>query len=448
MLFKKCNMINENDYETFKECDVLVVGGGSAGISAAYTSAKKGMKTILVEKNSFLGGAAVAGLSGTICGLYYASTTNLEPKLLTSGVIDDFVKLMNEAGGLKGPLKYGKTYTQVINPFLFKKISEEMLLGQNCEILFQSMVIGVYVEDEAFKGVLIHTKSGDAIIQAKRIIDATGDADLISLANFKTRFGDRGIVQNPTMIFRAGNVYKPHFLKAMEGNTIAPEWISKKIKETHITSEYNLPREHIWLFDTPMYNEVLCNCTRISRGEFDLLNILNPIDRTYAEINGRQQVVEYLSFLKEYMPGFEDAYLIDTGSEVGIRQTNSINGIKRLTNTDVMYGVKTEDGVVKCAWPIELHLEGNSKLIWLLDDYYTIPFGCLVPEKGENIIVAGRNLDAEHEALASARVIAQCFGYGQAAATAAVMSIELGVKIRALNPIKVVNQLKEDGVIL
>lgn len=121
---------------------------------------------------------------------------------------------------------------------------------------------------------------------------------------------------------------------------------------------------------------------------------------------------------------------MDTGVEVGIRQTRSVVGTEMLTNEDVLSCRKRDDGICRVPWPIELHNGEKPKLHWLLDDYYDVPFGTLIPETGENIIVAGRCLSAEHEALASARVTAQCFEYGHAAAVAVLHSLDTGVLLR------------------
>ncbi|HLU44243.1 MAG TPA: FAD-dependent oxidoreductase, partial [Natronosporangium sp.] len=142
------------------------------------------------------------------------------------------------------------------------------------------------------------------------------------------------------------------------------------------------------------------------------------------------QVREYARFLAEYVPGCENSYVVDTGVEAGIRQTRSIVGIQTLTNDDVVTARKRSDGIVRVPWPIELHSGERPKLHWILDDYYEVPYGTLVPETGENIIVAGRCLSAEHEALASARVTAQCFEYGHAAAVATALSLKNGTPLR------------------
>ena len=137
--------------------------------------------------------------------------------------------------------------------------------------------------------------------------------------------------------------------------------------------------------------------------------------------------------------------MLDTGVQAGIRQSRSVLGRDRLLNADVLDRRKRSDGVVRSPWPIELHAGEKPKLEWLLDDYYEVPFGALVPQRGNNLLVAGRCLSAEHEALASARVIAQCFGYGHAAGLTAVEAIRSGRQPSHLSGEEVRQLLNSDG---
>lgn len=145
------------------------------------------------------------------------------------------------------------------------------------------------------------------------------------------------------------------------------------------------------------------------------------------------------------MAGCEQSYVNDTGVEVGVRQTRTIIGAERLNNQDVVARRKRKDGIARCPWPIELHSGDKPKLEWLLDDYYEIPYGALLPAQGENILVAGRCLAAEHEALASARVTAQCFQYGQAAGMAAALAIKINQPLRALPGEEIRALLNKEG---
>jgi hypothetical protein len=176
-----------------------------------------------------------------------------------------------------------------------------------------------------------------------------------------------------------------------------------------------------------------------------MLNVIDPEDFTLAEVGGRRQMRDYVRFLAENVPGCEDAHVIDTGVEAGIRQTRSIIGVDTLTDDDVVGARKRPDGIVRSAWPIELHSGERPKLHWILDDFYEVPYLALVPRTGENVIVAGRCLSAEHQALASARVTAQCFEYGQAAALATARSLRDDLAYREIPGADVRAAMREHG---
>ena len=178
------------------------------------------------------------------------------------------------------------------------------------------------------------------------------------------------------------------------------------------------------MFPTPRPIELLCNCTRIIGRDSRELNPLLVEDITEAEIQGRRQVREYARFFKDHLAGCENAFINDTGVQIGVRQTRQIRGVGIFTNDDVVSGAKRKDSIARSAWPIELHSGEKPRLEWLLDDYYDVAYENFVPVQGaRGLLVAGRCLSAEHEAMASARVTAQCSSYGQAIGRAAAMCV-------------------------
>jgi hypothetical protein len=171
-------------------------------------------------------------------------------------------------------------------------------------------------------------------------------------------------------------------------------------------------------------------------------------DITEAEIQGRKQVREYAKFFKDRLVGCEASFVNDTGVQVGVRQTRQIKGVATLNNEDVVAGAKSKSAIARSAWPIELHSGEKPQLKWLLDDYYDISYESFVPISGEGFLVAGRCLSAEHEAMASARVTAQCFSYGQAIGMAAAMSLRDGTSPRKLSVSDLRDALREDGAVI
>lgn len=422
------------DLPIYDEVDVLVAGGGPAGVAAAESTARYGLNTLLVERLGFLGGAAVAGYSGTICGMFYGSETPIEdgPRQCVYGWTERFYQNMKQRNGVTKPQLYGKNYLITHDPQIWKEVAEEMVLAAGVKLLYHTSVFGVIKDGDEFKGLVIDTKSGLAQIRANVIVDATGDADVIYRAGYEYTMGDHGAIQNPTMIFRLGGVDVARFLKYWGDDTICPDKVTDKIVAAAKTG-MNLPRSKIWVYDTTRPNELFMNVTLISGKDGRALNVCNPDDHTEAEQEARKQVHVYTKFFKENIPGCEDCFVNDLSPELGVRQTRSIVGIDKLRNEDVVNARKKEDGIARCPWPIELHSGEKPYMFWLINDYYEIPYGTLVPAVGENLIVAGRNLCAEHQALASCRVTAQCFQYGHAAGVAAKMVITEGKKFREID---------------
>jgi glycine/D-amino acid oxidase-like deaminating enzyme len=427
------------------EADVAVAGGGAAGVAAAVTAARQGLRVVLLERYGFCGGGAVAGLSGTVCGLY-AATDNAAaaPEQVVFGFAEEFVKLLEARGGLTPALRYGKTYSRVHDPLVWREAADHLLREAAVQVLFHSTVIGTLVEGDRVQGVSVYTKQGPLSLRARITVDASGDADVLAMAGLPTFVGDEGRVQNPTMIFRLGGVDTGRFLRAYGSDTIMPEQVSELLRRHH-GKGYFLPRAKIWLFTTPRPGELLCNCTRILGADARELNTLVAADFTDAEIEGRRQVREYARFFRDHLAGCEASFVNDTGVQVGVRQTRQGRGVALLSNEDVVEGKKSKDGIARSPWPIELHAGAKPRVEWLLDDYYEVPYGCFVPQRGEGLLFAGRCLSAQHEAVASARVTAQCFSYGHAIGHAAAMCIEARCEPRALNGADVRQRLNRDG---
>ncbi|ODS05201.1 FAD-dependent oxidoreductase [Vibrio scophthalmi] len=422
------------DLPILAETEVLVIGGGPAGVAAAETASRMGKDTWLIEKYGFCGGAAVAGLSGTICGMYMATEDeNAQPEQVVFGFTERFRQELEKRGGVTPPQIYGKTFTVTHDPLVWREVADDLLEQAGVTTLFHTAVTGVIMDGDAFKGVVIESNAGQSIILSKQIIDASGDAAVVARAGMDYYFGDNGRIQNPTMFFRYAGVDMDKYLAYYGEDTICPPKVTENILAANATGDYDLPRHKIWIFPTTRPSELMVNATRLAGQDGRTLNVIDPKDFTEAEIFGRRQVRDYARFLNKYVPGCENAYVVDTGVEVGIRQTRSIVGVETLTNEDVVNCRKREDGICRTPWPIELHSGDKPKLHWLLNDYYDIPFHTLVPVIGENIIVAGRCLSAEHEALASARVTAQCFELGHAAGVAAVQAINTNTAIRDLD---------------
>ena len=190
---------------------------------------------------------------------------------------------------------------------------------------------------------------------------------------------------------------------------------------------------------------MLCNCTRIIGEDGRELNPLLWRDFSEAETQGRRQAREYARFFKDTLVGCENSYVNDMAPQVGVRQSRQVEGVAKLMNSDVTSGTKSAAGIARSPWPIELHAGTKPKVEWLLNDVYEVPFGCFVPAQGEGLLTAGRCLSAEHEAVASARVTAQCFSYGHAIGHAAVISVREGVDPRDIDGREIRERLNREN---
>ena len=429
------------------DTDVLVVGGGAAGVAAAVTVARQGLKVVLLERYGFCGGGAVAGLSGTICGLYEAAESDTAPpRQIVFGFADEFVRAMSARNGLTAPVRYGRTFTRVHDPLVWRESADELLAEAGVRVLLHTLVTDVLTDGgERIAGVMAWTKQGRIEVRAGITVDASGDADLVTMAGLPFSVGHEGQVQNPTMIFRLQGVDVERFVATYGPDSILGADVMQAIVDANASGRYRLPRAKVFLFETPRPGELLCNATRIIGRDGRELNPINVADITEAEIEGRRQVREYARFFRDRLAGCEQAFVNDTGVQVGVRQTRQVDGITTLANEDVVTGVKRADGIARSPWPIELHSGEKPRLSWLFQDYYEVPYGCFVPQRGESLLVAGRCLSAQHEAMASARVTAQCFGYGHAIGHAAALALHERIAPRAIRGEDLRAVLNRDG---
>jgi len=426
------------NYPLFGECEVLVCGGGPAGTAAAITAGRNNLKTILIEKNGFLGGNLTAAGIDTIYGLY---TIGEKPKKIIGGVTDEIIQnLTNQNACYTRENTYGagNGLTFLVEPM--KVELETLVLNAGGKILYHTFGVDAFKENNGSYACVIASKSGLQIIRTKIIVDTTGDADLIARAGGKfEKAADSKDVQSCTTVFYMANV------NVSKAKSFGKQNIWEKMREVNQSGEFDLPRLEGSFHATLYPSMIEANMTRIAN-----VDTTDNSSVTDAEIQGRLQAQNYTNFLIKYIPGFENAFLVKTGCQLGMREGRRIIGKYVLNKEDIISGRKFPDSITRCSQPIEDHLAGkNTRWIYVGEnDYYDIPYRCILPSNLDGFITAGRCLSATHDAHASARSSGTAFSLGQAAGMASALSIKKNVPLADINIQDLQGDLRKIGAIL
>lgn len=416
------------------ECDVLVIGGGSAGSAAAVAAARTGASVVLIERYGFLGGTGAAVLD-TFYGFY---TPGTQEKKVVGGIPDEVVAgLERREVLLKRPNTYGAGAGLTYDPETLKVVWDDLTTEAGVRVLFHSYFVDVLKDGDRVKGVVIGTKQGLRAVQARTIVDASGDADVVARAGAPFEdAGALGIAQSLTTTFKVINV-------DVARARAFPKKELWALMNTASQEGYTLPRKEGSSHITPLQGVMVTNMTRVAG-----VNATDPEALSRAEKEGRRQALEYMRFLRDKVPGYEQAELGGLSVNIGIRETRRIKGEYWMTKEDVLSARKFPDAIAQCGAPIEDHHSGGDTKWEYLPDGETvdIPLRALLPQQVEGLIVAGRCLSASHEAHASIRSIGQCLAMGQAAGLAAALA-PVG-EVRNVNVSELRSRLLELGAVL
>ena len=420
------------------EVDVLVAGGGLSGVIAAVAAARHGAKTMLIERFSCLGGVAALGLpiQGYCC--------DTDEQIIT-GIPEEWRQRLVKNGGAVDHFIHCKMH----NPFLpldaegVKLTCQEMLEDAGVELLLDTMVVDTVGTPEHLEGVIIESKSGRAAVLAKEFIDATGDADLVAgvgapytmappealqantlgliLSHFDKKKLQQALLEDPDyydlypMLPREQIGHADYYIMAGLSNIVR-----KAMKDSKYATLYGMTN----FCTSPREDMVYVNSVHVSgRSSTDVRGI------TAMELEARKQAQVVVAFMREYIPGFENAELAYTSGWLGIRESRIIEGVEKLTLDDIKQGRIPDNTICLGGYPYDFHQQDNeaAKIQFYKVPPYGITYGMLIPKGTGNLFVAGKTISATREAMCSSRVMAQCMGEGQAAGTAAAICAAKGI---------------------
>ncbi|MDV7105590.1 FAD-dependent oxidoreductase [Vibrio sp. TH_r3] len=444
--------------------DLIIVGGGPSGVMAAVQASRMGVKTLLIERGSFLGGSLTMMGVGPMMTFH-----NPGGNQVVFGHAQELVDRLMKLGASPGHVLDSVTYCSTVTPFdaeAMKVVLEEMLVDSGADVLYHTMLGGVQYDGEQITGLTICNKAGISTIAADYYIDATGDGDLAfhaGLTQEKGRKSDHAL-QPMTMNMKVGNVnidkirqdvvaHPSNYcfdLGEEEGvrRVLSAERLSLKAfqhqwKKYRMEHQLDIPREYILFFETNEKNTVVINSSRIQG-----LDGTNPYDVTKAEIQGRRQCYQIFNFVKSQAIGFEQSTLLSTPNHIGVRETRRSIGEYILTAKDLLERTRFPDAVSQGAYPIDIHSPDKVETVTQhLDEnhLYLIPMRCLYSKKCSNLVFTGRNISADAEAFAAVRVSPIAMSIGQASGAVAATAAKQRVKIDDVDYREVQLSLQQHG---
>lgn len=405
----------QRDLPIAGEYDVIVAGAGPAGVSAAIMAGRLGAKTLLLEYTNAPGGISTSGLMSHWTG---SVTSKLYTEILT-----------RHAEKVEGP-GHGKIVPQ-IDPELLKAVYFEMLAEAHVDLLLYTFAADVIMDGSRITGIITESKSGRRAYTAKVIVDGTGDGDVAAYAGAAYILGRESDhkMQPCTLMFKVAGVdYIPHvrtdktvLLGSFESTYQTEAGELQALAKQHIP----YPAGHLLVYPTTLPGIITCNMTNITE-----IDGTKAEDLTRAEITARRQMPEIVKYLRRFVPGFENCYIISAASLMGVRETRHFKGEYTLCEEDILTARTFDDWVVRGAhFNFDVHNLTGAGLDatgvqhkWTQPKGYTIPYRCLLPETIDGLVLSGRNISGTHIAHSNYRVMPICVGIGEAAGAAAALA--------------------------
>jgi hypothetical protein len=454
-----------------KEYDVIVLGGGCAGIASAIAAAKIGAKTLLVESGPFLGGDLLSGLPIDGC-------MNARGEWIVGGVANELFKACEKRGGYIGPIcDYRALWIVCIDPVAMQFAIVDTVSRYPIDVLLYSIADDVVVQDGEMKSVSIVNKLGRQPYSAKIFIDCTGDGDIAVKAGNPFEQGGETPqdLQPVSIVYRLENVDVEALLAFVRDN---PDNVSLgessymgdgvgKTELIELLIRQGYPKV-FFIGDGPLLSQaiadgIISDCSMLAitpnsveRKGVSVNSTRLPVDATKTNALSQAivplfaQVDQGVRFLKERVPGFENAHFVGVAPRIGIRETRRVIGDYVLNSEDVLEAKKRSDGIAKGGHEYDIHGKNKEHIRFQLKDggSYDIPLGCLLPKELKNVLIAGRNISAERGAHSTARVMGTCMAMGHAAGVAAAMCASSGKALRDLDIAELRSLLKSQDAIL
>ncbi len=409
------------------EADVMIIGGGPAGLCAAVAAAEQGADVFLVERYGFLGGMATAGLVNPFMS-YHAGDEQIN-----AGLFQRLIEELQAHGGWTARPKASRAF----DPRIMRFAADSMLAKAGVRLLLHTFLVDALSSEGKVQNAVVANKSGLQQLKARVFIDATGDGDLAARAGAEFELGrpEDGYSQPMTLCFRMVNVDED----AMPSRAA----INDLYDEAKAAGDIDNPRENVLFFYAPQKGEIHFNTTRIVK-----YDATNAEDMTQVELIARRQVEQMGAFLTAKVPGFENAYISEIAPQTGVRESRRILGDYVLTENDVLTARKFDDGIARGSYPIDIHNPAGTGTVIKpvpAGDAYDIPYRCLCPKSFANMLIAGRPISSDHAAHSSHRVMPIAACNGEAAGVAAALCVRDNCDIRGTGSDELRSVLKNRG---
>ncbi|HWM45280.1 MAG TPA: FAD-dependent oxidoreductase [Xanthobacteraceae bacterium] len=429
----------------FGDYEVVVLGGGPAGIAAALAAGRTGRSTLLIERYGFLGGAGTAAGLSTFCGLH--SNIYGEHKLTARGLVVEILDRLAAMDALSKPhlSVQQRIQAQAYDISAYKIVCDEMMAAANVTVLYHAFGSAVQMRsDTEIEALFVETKEGRVAVRGRIFIDGSGDGDLAAWAGAPYEIGDgQGGMLYPSTMFRINGVDPQKAGSAWEKIPVLMEEAEKKGRK--------FPRKKPIVRPQPNPIEWRANLTQIKNPDGSAVSGIDARQLSYGEVQGRRQCWDVFEFIKEVTPGFEKAYIVEIAPQIGIRETRRVRGDYMLTVEDILECRDFSDSIGVNGWPVEAHEFGDVRFVFAAmgsRGFNQIPYRIILPQKIENLFVTGRCASMTHEAQSSARVSGPCFIMGEAAGIAADLALSAGVAPRKVDVAALQKKLEAAGAFL